>query len=373
MARKVRCEFFPSQFKQNCRFGLPPPAAQIPSSRPENLVNLLTHLLGQTIPDLAKQIEQYRAARAEAGHDPQTGRVTLMIHTFVGEDLGETLNQAQGPFMDYMREHLGLMASWAQSLDVNVDDLLSADKKEKVVEFAFERYSRTASLIGTPQSCLSVANQLQDIGVDEIACLIDWMDTEKALNGLPQLKRLYDLTRVSLNRATLRSHLSSQLPSTCFLPPLWSWTVFRARLTANLTASRCRRRTERLAQRIYEPPQGEIEESLANLWQELLGVERVGRQDDFFELGGHSLTATRLLARIHQAFGVELSVATVFARSTLMTQAQAVAEASATAEAVVPMARISRDEPMPLSFAQQRLWFLAQLEGAVRPITSRWR
>ena len=93
--------------------------------------NLLTHLLGQTIPDLAKQIEQYRAARAEAGHDPQTGRVTLMIHTFVGEDLGETLNQAQGPFMDYMREHLGLMASWAQSLDVNVDDLLSADKKKK--------------------------------------------------------------------------------------------------------------------------------------------------------------------------------------------------------------------------------------------------
>ena len=174
--------------------------------------NLLTHLLGQTIPELAKQIAQYRAARAEAGHDPQTGRVTLMIHTFLGEDLGETLNQAQGPFMDYMREHLGLMASWAQSLDVNVDDLLNGDKKEKVVEFAFERYSRTASLIGTPQSCLSVANQLQEIGVDEIACLIDWMDTEKALNGLPQLKQLYDLTRVSLNRATLRSHLSSQLP-----------------------------------------------------------------------------------------------------------------------------------------------------------------
>ena len=93
--------------------------------------NLLTHLLGQTIPELATQIAQYRAARAEAGHDPQTGRVTLMIHTFVGEDLGETLSQAKAPFMDYMREHLGLMASWAKSLDVNVDDLLRGTRKKK--------------------------------------------------------------------------------------------------------------------------------------------------------------------------------------------------------------------------------------------------
>ena len=121
---------------------------------------------------------------------------------------------------------------------------------------------------------------------------------------------------------------------------------------------------EAYVRREYEAPQGEIEQTLAGLWRELLQIERIGRHDDFFELGGHSLTATRLLARIRQALGVELPVATVFARPTLMTLAQAVAEASATAQAVLPMARISREEPMPLSFAQQRLWFLAQLEGA---------
>ena len=182
-----------------------------------------------------------------------------------------------------------------------------------MVEFAFERYSRTASLIGTPQSCLSVANQLQDIGVDEIACLIDWMDTEKALNGLPQLKRLYDLTRVSLNRATLRSHLSSQLPE--YMLPAAFVVLDGLPRTPNGKLDRKSLPApdgEAYAQRIYEPPQGEIEESLANLWQELLGVERVGRHDDFFDLGGHSLLAVRMLSHLFNNLNVEIKISTLF-------------------------------------------------------------
>ena len=73
--------------------------------------NVLTHLL-VTIPELAIQIAQYRNAQAEAGHDPEAGRVTLMIHTFVGEDLEETLTQARAPFMRYGQEHLDLWQSW---------------------------------------------------------------------------------------------------------------------------------------------------------------------------------------------------------------------------------------------------------------------
>ena len=70
--------------------------------------NVLTHLLGQTISELGQQLAQYRAARAEAGHDPESGRVTLMIHAFLGEDLRDTLSRAKAPFMHYMQEHLGL-------------------------------------------------------------------------------------------------------------------------------------------------------------------------------------------------------------------------------------------------------------------------
>ena len=66
------------------------------------------------------------------------------------------------------------------------------------------------------------------------------------------------------------------------------------------------------AQRTYEPPQGEMEEILANLWQELLGVERVGRHDNFFELGGHSLLAVRMLSYLLSNLNVQIELSTLF-------------------------------------------------------------
>ncbi|NUY36192.1 hypothetical protein F0160_38960, partial [Paraburkholderia sp. JPY303] len=67
----------------------------------------------------------------------------------------------------------------------------------------------------------------------------------------------------------------------------------------------------------YEAPQGAVETALAEIWAELLGLERVGRHDHFFELGGHSLLAVRLLSRLSQIAGVELSLAMLFARPVL--------------------------------------------------------
>jgi amino acid adenylation domain-containing protein/natural product biosynthesis luciferase-like monooxygenase protein len=273
--------------------------------------NVLTHLLGQTIAELAEQIAQYRAARAEAGHDPESGRVTLMIHALLGEDLEETRSRAKVPFMHYMQEHLGLMEAWAKSLGTNIDELLDQDKN--IAEFAFERYTRTASLIGTPQACLSVANQLQAIGVNEIACLIDWMDADNALKGLPYLKQLYDLTRASLNRDSVRTYLSSRLPE--YMVPAAFVQLAELPLTPNGKLDRKALpapQGEAYARRTYEPPQGEMEEMMANLWQELLGVERVGRHDNFFERGGHSLLAVRMLSRLLSNFNVQIEIATLF-------------------------------------------------------------
>ncbi|HET7866620.1 MAG TPA: amino acid adenylation domain-containing protein, partial [Burkholderiaceae bacterium] len=111
---------------------------------------------------------------------------------------------------------------------------------------------------------------------------------------------------------------------------------------------------------LFEPPQGPLECALATLWGELLGHPQVGRQDSFFELGGHSLLAVQLASRVRSRLGVEVALAQLFAQPRLAGFAQAVAAASAsTLPAIVPA---DRSVPIPLSFAQQRLWFLDRLD-----------
>jgi amino acid adenylation domain-containing protein len=109
----------------------------------------------------------------------------------------------------------------------------------------------------------------------------------------------------------------------------------------------------------YEAPQGETEEALAEVWSELLGVERVGRRDNFFELGGHSLLAVQVISRIRQVLGVEVVLGELFARPVLAELARGLKEAGQAA--LPPIEPVERGDRLPLSFAQQRLWFLERL------------
>jgi acyl carrier protein len=113
----------------------------------------------------------------------------------------------------------------------------------------------------------------------------------------------------------------------------------------------------------YVAPRNETEQRLATLWSELLHVERVGLHDNFFELGGHSLLITQVASRIRASFGVELPLPALFEAPTLEALARAVDTASRSAQtlAAPPLRPADRSGPLPLSFAQQRLWFLDQL------------
>ncbi|WP_328515505.1 condensation domain-containing protein [Ralstonia pseudosolanacearum] len=104
-----------------------------------------------------------------------------------------------------------------------------------------------------------------------------------------------------------------------------------------------------------------MEIALAGIWQTLLGVERVGRHDDFFNLGGHSLQAVRLVAQVRTQLGAELGLTELFAQPSLSAVAQAIVRGQGSALPAITVA--DRSEALPLSFAQQRLWFLAQMEG----------
>ncbi len=115
----------------------------------------------------------------------------------------------------------------------------------------------------------------------------------------------------------------------------------------------------------YAAPRTPVEEVLAGIVADVLRVERVGTEDDFFELGGHSLLATRVVSRVRQAFGVELPLRALFEAPVVARLARRIEALLAGGEGTQapPLVPLPRDgSPLPLSFAQQRLWFIDRLE-----------
>src|SRR6185312_3136046 len=108
-----------------------------------------------------------------------------------------------------------------------------------------------------------------------------------------------------------------------------------------------------------------VAEVLQGMWQEVLRVAAVGLEDNFFELGGHSLLATQLLGRVREAFGVEVALRKLFEEPTVAGLAAHIEQLlrEGVGVAAAPLRRVARAGPVPLSFAQQRLWFIDQLEG----------
>ena len=111
-------------------------------------------------------------------------------------------------------------------------------------------------------------------------------------------------------------------------------------------------------------PRTPTEEILCGIWSRTLGIERIGVEDDFFELGGHSLLATQLVSRVREAFVVDLPLRSLFDHPTVASLAIEVEKLSGEASGTIrpPIEPADREQSLPLSFSQQRLWFLDQLE-----------
>ncbi|KOR39763.1 hypothetical protein ADT25_21135, partial [Xanthomonas oryzae] len=166
----------------------------------------------------------------------------------------------------------------------------------------------------------------------------------------------------ALTPERLRQHLTLRLPD--YMVPAAYVPLDALPLTANGKLDRAALPApdrQALDAEAYEAPHPGLEERLAVLWAELLGVERVGRNDSFFALGGHSLLATQLSGRLRAALGREVPLATLFAQPRLRGFAQAVAQT--TSSALPPIIPVPRTGQLPLSFAQQRLWFLDRLDA----------
>ena len=160
--------------------------------------------------------------------------------------------------------------------------------------------------------------------------------------------------------ATLRARLATKLPD--YMVPSAFVMLDELPLTPNGKIDRkALPAPERASSaRAYSAPRTAIEQTVAEIWAETLGVERVGLDDHFFELGGHSLLATRLVSRVREVCDAEASLRTLFEAPTLgafVAKLGGLASSAATRIAARP-----RDRELPLSFAEQRLWFLDQLE-----------
>ena len=168
--------------------------------------NLLTHLLGQSLEEVAEKIAIYRAARAAAGFDPKTGVVTLMLHTFVGEDTDLVREIVRGPLESYLDASIGLVKKYAWSFpafkktsgstDVDLASL-SDEERRAVLSHAFERYFTTSGLFGTVEQCVERVAELETIGVDEVACLVDYgVERGAMIASFEKLGEVFRRTRV---------------------------------------------------------------------------------------------------------------------------------------------------------------------------------
>ena len=165
--------------------------------------NVLTHLLGQSVDEVAAKIELYHGALREAGRDPADHTVTLMLHTYLAATREEARAVAREPMKDYLRSAAALIKQYAwafpafkrpegaaSAMDIDLGGL-EPDELEGILDFAFERYFNDSGLFGTVGDALARVEALKRIGVDEIACLIDYgIAPEMVLDGLEPLSRL---------------------------------------------------------------------------------------------------------------------------------------------------------------------------------------
>ena len=169
--------------------------------------HVLTALLTQSIEEVAPKIQLYRDSLVRHGHKASDGKVTMMMHTYVGEDADTVLQKVRVPLTKYLKSHMNLIETGAQSLNLAVDIKQHDDPdkyRDQMAAFAFERYYRTSSLIGTPASCMKMIERLKEIGVDEVACLIDFgIDVDSVLESLDHLVVLRDLSNAHQPEADL--------------------------------------------------------------------------------------------------------------------------------------------------------------------------
>jgi amino acid adenylation domain-containing protein/non-ribosomal peptide synthase protein (TIGR01720 family) len=194
--------------------------------------------------------------------------------------------------------------------------------------------------------------------------VVDAVTALRADHGDPRLVAYFVAAgEPGLTAADLRAHLEERLPA--HMVPAAFVALARMPLTPNGKVDRRALPAPEIEARAFVAPRGPVEEAIAGIFAEVLKVPEISAHTGFFELGGHSLLAAQVTARVRDALGVELPLRALFEDDTPAGLAAAVQALAAGGRGVAPppLTRAPAGGPASLSFAQERLWFLDQLEG----------
>jgi natural product biosynthesis luciferase-like monooxygenase protein len=148
--------------------------------------NVLT-AFSTSLEELRQNIAGYRKARMENGHDPRTGIVSLMLHTYVGTDLDQVREIVQAPMKAYLQTYIDQFRPMAGEGVVDP----SSPEMQSLLDAVFEHYFEQSSLLGTPEKCAAIIEKVAAAGVNDLACLLDFgLDHETTMEGLKHLADL---------------------------------------------------------------------------------------------------------------------------------------------------------------------------------------
>lgn len=181
-------------------------------------------------------------------------------------------------------------------------------------------------------------------------------------NGFKQLVA-YVIPCGVFDREQMMDYLSNHLPE-FMVPRLWVTMESIPLTTHGKIDKRLLPDIDLGEQGYYVAPRNELERNMVLIWQELLKVERIGIHDNFFSLGGHSLLATRVVSAVRKKFAADLSIKKLFDSPTVA-QLSAYLHQAMRTESPGVLSQIDRPALIPMSFSQERLWFIDQLEGSV--------
>ncbi|CAM2069618.1 LLM class flavin-dependent oxidoreductase [Sulfidibacter corallicola] len=152
--------------------------------------NVFTMLYSQNFEAMGKKIERYRQGRRDAGLDPAKGTVSLMLHTLVHKDLDTVQWVVEKPFKSYIKSALEAHVNAGLAKLKGAGEVGEAEKA-KMLEYAYQRYFRTSAIFGPPEQAREVVEQARAIGVNDIACVMDFgVDYDVVKDSFPYLKQL---------------------------------------------------------------------------------------------------------------------------------------------------------------------------------------